>query len=88
MILSQQKYIIDLLQKTNVIDCKPVSSPMSTTSKLSAFESNFMDDPTLYRSTVGSLQYLLMTRPDLAFSINQVCQIMHAPRVDHWQAVK
>lgn len=73
LVLFQHKYITDLLRKTHMIDCKPVSSPMSTTSKLSAFDLNSIDDPTLYRSTEGSLQYLLMTRPDLAFSVNKVC---------------
>lgn len=47
-----------------------------------------MDDPSLYRSVVGNLQYLSFTRPNLAFSVNKVCQYTHAPRLSHWQAVK
>lgn len=61
---------------------------MSPSSKLSSFNSTSIEDPTLYRSVVGSLQYLLATSLDLAFFINQVCQFMHAPCVTHWQAVK
>jgi len=47
-----------------------------------------MEDPSLYRSTVGSLQYLSLTRPDLSFVVNRVCQFMHRPLKPHWQAVK
>jgi hypothetical protein len=47
-----------------------------------------MEDPSLYCSIVGSLQYLSLTRPDLAFSINCVCQFIHRPTTLHWQAVK
>jgi hypothetical protein len=69
-------------------DAKPVSSPMSSSSALSAFTGDPMEDPSLYRSTIGSLQYLSLTRPDLAFVVNRVCQFMHRPTKLHWQAVK
>jgi histone deacetylase 1/2 len=56
-------------------DCKPVSSPLSTSEKLSAFEGTPLEvkDATQYRSTVGALQYLTLTRPDIAFWVNKVC---------------
>lgn len=88
LMLSQQKYIVDLLKKTNMNNCKPMSSPMFASTKLSAFDSISMDDPTLYRSVVGNLQYLLITRPNLSFVVNRVCQFMYAPYLTHWQAVK
>ena len=43
---------------------------------------------TEYRSIVGGLQYLLITRPDISFAVNRVCQYLHAPRDSHWSAVK
>jgi len=88
LLLSQQKYIRDLLNKTNMADAKPVNSPVSSSSTLSAFTGDPMEDPSLYRSTVGSLQYLSLTRPDLAFAVNRVCQFIHRPTKLHWQAVK
>ena len=46
------------------------------------------DDATKYRSIVGALQYLSLTRPDISFSVNKVCQYMSAPTTAHWSAVK
>jgi len=69
-------------------EAKPISSPMASSSSLSAFSGDAMEDQSLYRSTVGSLQYLSLTRPDLGFAVNRVCQFMHRPLKPHWQAVK
>jgi histone deacetylase 1/2 len=90
IILSQDKYAIDLLRKVNMFDCKPVSTPISTSEKLSAFVGTPLGpkDATNYRSIVGGLQYLTLTRPDISFSVNKVCQFLHAPTDVHWSAVK
>jgi hypothetical protein len=66
-LLSQRRYIFDLLKRTNMLEAKRISSPMSSSSSLSAFDGDSMDDPLLYRSTVGSLQYLSLTRPNFGF---------------------
>jgi hypothetical protein len=42
----------------------------------------------MYRSTVGGLQYLTLTRPDLAYSVNKVCQYLHSPTTLHLTTVK
>jgi histone deacetylase 1/2 len=41
-----------------------------------------------YRSIVGGLQYLIVTRSDISFSFNKFCQFLHAPTTTHWSAVK
>jgi hypothetical protein len=46
------------------------------------------EDATRYKSVVGALQYLTLTRPNLSFSVNKVCRFLHAPTTDHWTAVK
>jgi len=86
--LSQQRYIHDLLTKTNMLLAKPISTPLSASTTLSRFEGSTVTDPTSYRSTVGSLQYLSLTRPDIAFAVNKVSQFMQDPRDSHWSAVK
>jgi hypothetical protein len=42
----------------------------------------------VYRSTVGALQYLTLTRPNLSFVVNKVCQFLFKPTDAHWEAVK
>jgi histone deacetylase 1/2 len=63
---------------------------MSTSDKLSAHEGDPLgeEDSTRYRSIVGALQYLTLTRPDISFSVNKVCQFLHSPTTLHWTAVK
>nr|GEW57824.1 hypothetical protein [Tanacetum cinerariifolium] len=41
-----------------------------------------------YRQVVGSLQYVTLSWPDIAFAVNKVCQYMHALTANHWSAVK
>jgi len=90
IILTQEKYVNDLLRRVNMADCKPVSTPLSTSEKLSIYEGVPLgpEDMTRYRSIVGALQYLTLTRPDISFSVNKVCQFLHAPTTVHWAAVK
>lgn len=70
--------------------CKPAPTPLSTSEKLSVQEGSLLGpgDATNYRSIVGALQYLTLTRPDIAFSVNKVCQFLHSPTLTHWSAVK
>ncbi len=90
IVLTQDKYVNDLLRRVNMFDCKPVSTPLSTSEKLSINEGDPLgpNDATHYRSVVGALQYLTLTRPDIAFPVNKVCQFLHAPTTHHWAAVK
>jgi histone deacetylase 1/2 len=90
IILSQEKYARDILARVGMLKCKPSATPLSTSEKLSKYEGNTLDqgDSTRYRSIVGGLQYLTLTRPDLAFSVNKVCQFLHSPTTVHWTTVK
>jgi hypothetical protein len=45
-------------------------------------------DPTLYRQLIGSLMYLVNTRPDLCFAVNTLSQFMVEPKRVHWVAAK
>ncbi|MCI78269.1 retrovirus-related Pol polyprotein from transposon TNT 1-94, partial [Trifolium medium] len=61
LLLNQSKYIRDLLCRTNMENCKPVGFPMVSSCRLSKFGTAAMSDPSLYRSTVGALQYATLT---------------------------
>uniref|UniRef100_A0A2N9GPV0 Reverse transcriptase Ty1/copia-type domain-containing protein n=1 Tax=Fagus sylvatica TaxID=28930 RepID=A0A2N9GPV0_FAGSY len=88
ILLSQQRYIMDLLIRTKMNEAKPITTPMASTTSLSAFEGEPFPDHTLYRSTVGALQYLGLTRPDIAFAVNKLSQFLQKPTLLHWQSVK
>jgi histone deacetylase 1/2 len=88
--LTQCQYARDLLRRAGMLKCKPADTPMSVVVKLFPTDSPSLsdEDATTYRSIVGGLQYLTLTRPDLSFVINRVCQFLHAPTEEHWFAVK
>ncbi|XP_026420321.1 uncharacterized protein LOC113316328 [Papaver somniferum] len=88
ILLTQQKYTIDLLTRSKMLDCKPCSSPVTTDKRLSISDGTLLADPLQYRSLVGALQYLTLTRPDINFAVNYVCQFMHAPTDSHLLLVK
>jgi len=69
---------------------KAVDTPLSVSEKLSLTDGTKLgdEDATRYRSLVGALQYLTLTRPDISFSVNKVCQYLHSPTTIHWSAVK
>ena len=69
--LSQVKYATDILARAQLLDSKPVTTPMIVSQRLSSEGTPFAH-PTLYRSLVGALQYLTITRPDIAHSVNSV----------------
>lgn len=65
----------------------PISTPADAQTRLTLAGEPF-SDPHLYRQVVGSLQYATITHPNIAYTVNRVCQYMHSPTTLHWQAVK
>ncbi|KAL6325928.1 hypothetical protein AAG906_038419 [Vitis piasezkii] len=55
---------------------------------LSKHDGDPFHDVTLYRSTVGALQYLTLTRLDISFVVNKACQFMSSPSNTHWLGIK
>ena len=90
ILLTQEKYAKDILKRVGMRDCKPSSTPLSTTEKLSLHEGELLspEEGTKYRSVVGALQYLTLTRPDISFSVNKVCQFLYSPTSLHWKTIK
>ena len=86
--LNQAQSTEDILERAGMSNCKPASTPMEAKPKLSATDGEPASDPTFYRSITGALQYLTLTRPDIAYGVNQACLHMHAPRDVHWNLVK
>lgn len=88
LFLSQQKYLLDILDRAHMSACNPCTTPSDTKAKLSAESGPLIADPTEYRSLAGALQYLTFTRPDICYAVQQICLFMHAPRVPHLAALK
>jgi hypothetical protein len=88
LFLSQRKYAVDLLQRAGMSECHPTATPVDARAKLSATEGALVADPSEYRSLAGALQYLTLTRPDLAYAVQQVCLFMHDPREPHLALIK
>ena len=72
MHLCQSKYALDLLSRTKFTEAKPISTPISSGQKLSAHVGYPFDKPEMYRSVVSALQYLMITRPNLSYGVNQL----------------
>ncbi|KAI3723537.1 hypothetical protein L2E82_35180 [Cichorium intybus] len=88
LFLSQSQYARDILHRANMSSCNACSTPVDTSSKLSATAGSPLPDGTLYRSLAGALQYLTFTRPDISYAVQQVCLFMHAPRDSHFHFMK
>jgi histone deacetylase 1/2 len=86
--LSQRKYTDELLDRANMQGCKMVTTPVDTHSKLSASSGPPMADTSEYRSLVGALQYVTLTRPGLSYAVQQACLHMHDPREQNLMLVK
>ena len=93
--LTQKRYIMDILKRFNMEECKPVSTPLNLSIKLTKEdcpttqnEKNDMKDIP-YRQAVGSLMHLMVSsRPDISFAVNVVARYMENPGKQHWIAVK
>jgi hypothetical protein len=66
-----------------------VSTPLPVSEKFSIHGGDKLDrKKQRYRSIVGALQYLTLTRPDISFSVNKVCKFLHSPTNVHLAMVK
>ena len=88
--IGQPTYVKDVLNKFNMKDCNPISTPVDVNSKL--VKSNLDEkqcDKEMYQSAVGSLLYIsTRTRPDIAFAVGNLAKYCSQPSLSHWTGVK
>lgn len=84
--ISQRKYVLNLLQETGMVGCKPVDSPIEVNHRLQSKIGKEVDKER-YQRLVGKLIYLSHTRPDISYAVSVVSRYMHDPRVSHLEAV-
>lgn len=83
MFLSQEKYTMDIHDKTGMSEVKDVSIPMLSNVSLHLSYGKPLSFATQFRQIVGHLQYFSLTRPNIAFTVNKLSQFMHLPTDVH-----
>jgi hypothetical protein len=86
--LCQSSYALKILENAGMKGCNPSHVPMENRLRLSKNDKSLPVDKTKYRSVIGSLRYLVNTRPDIAYAVRIVSRFMEDPRGSHWSAVK
>ena len=67
--LGQGKYVVEILKKFGMLDCKEIAKPMESNLKLVSDASSKSVDATLYHQMIGSLMYLTNMKPDICFVV-------------------
>nr|GEZ64618.1 retrovirus-related Pol polyprotein from transposon TNT 1-94 [Tanacetum cinerariifolium] len=88
ILFNQSKYIKEMLKKFGLEDSKPMKTPMYSDTKPMKDEECESVDSTKYRGMIGSLLYLMESRPDIMFSVNLCARFQEAPKTSHHEAVK
>nr|KYP52467.1 hypothetical protein KK1_025587 [Cajanus cajan]KYP52510.1 hypothetical protein KK1_025630 [Cajanus cajan] len=70
MLLTQ--YINNLLTKLHMQDSKLVKTPLPPSCRMPTDSTENFDNPDLYRSILGALQYATITRPNIAYSVKKL----------------
>ncbi|KAK1645758.1 hypothetical protein QYE76_063563 [Lolium multiflorum] len=86
--LGQAAYAEKLLDRMGMSDCNATAAPMELRLKLSKNGTDTAVDPSLYRSIMGGLRYLVHTRPDICFTVGFLSRFMEKPTSEHMAAMK
>ncbi|CAL1403239.1 unnamed protein product [Linum trigynum] len=82
VVLSQRKYTLDILSDSGLTDSRPSGFPIEQHHKLALSETPYAD-PEPYRRLIGRLLYLTVTRPDIQYEVNFLCQFVGNPKQEH-----
>ena len=84
ILLSQQHYVLNILYKFGMMECRHVSTPLDRNQKLRP-DSKPACDEKRFQQIVESLIYLTITRPDISYPVRVISQIVQKPTVEHLQ---
>ncbi|GJT16570.1 retrovirus-related pol polyprotein from transposon TNT 1-94 [Tanacetum coccineum] len=85
---NQSKYIKEMLKKFGLEDSKKMKTPMSSDTKLTKDKECESVDSTKYQGMIGSLLYLMASRPDIMFGVCLYARFQEDPKISHLEAVK
>ena len=86
--LGQGKYVVEILKRFIMLECKAIATPMASNLKLLSDASSESVDAMMYRQMIGSMMYLTNTRPYICFAVNTLSQFLTDPRHVHLIAAK
>ena len=86
--MCQGKYAREILEKFHMQGCKPIDTPLPGGCRKEDATSAEVVDATVYRQLVGSLMYLVNTRPNICYAVNQLSQVMVKPTKLFWKVGK
>jgi hypothetical protein len=87
MFIHQAKCMKDLMKKFNMVELKPVSTPISTATALDPDENGEVVDQKENRSMICSVLYLIVTQPDIQFTVCLCARFQSSPRSSHQTTV-
>ena len=85
-LLSQWRYVLDLLSEIGKLGVKPCNTPMAPNMQFT--KGGLFEDYERYRRLVRKLNYLTVSRPNIAYSVSVVSQYMSFPTNNHWAAIE
>ena len=85
ILITQQKYILELLEETMHTNCHISETPTEVNHKLAIFENDPQIEISSYHKLIGKLLYLSHTRPNICYSVNVPSKFLHSPRNSHFQ---
>eukprot|EP00253_Pinus_taeda_P036490 PITA_36490 len=88
LFVSKEKHAIKILKKFHIERNKPMETPLASNWRKEDATLGEVVEDTIYRQLVGSLMYLVNTRPNICFSVNQLIQAMVNPTKLYWKETK
>lgn len=86
-IISQTKFISDVLKNAGVMHCKSTSFLFPQGLHLTPYSRGPTYEPEIYRRLLGRLLYVNLARPNISYTVQHLSQFMNVPRKPHWEAV-
>ncbi|XP_075092110.1 secreted RxLR effector protein 161-like [Nicotiana tabacum] len=86
--ISQQKYIKELLKRFEMESSKVIDTLIATATRLDMDEPGSRVNETMYRGSIGSLLYLTAIRPDIVFSVGLCARFQSNSKESHLKAAK
>ncbi|KAL0453616.1 UNVERIFIED_CONTAM: putative mitochondrial protein [Sesamum latifolium] len=83
IVVTQTKYIKDIVVDTGLLDARTASTPLPPCIKFTSDAGAKLTHPDIYRQLVGKLLYLNFTKPDTSYACQQLSQYLHNPYQQH-----